>query len=92
MITNYCFFFKNDLPLPSSKKYTSVLNQQIISPSSFSPNLLFDAILYVANVTKSDHGIYECRADNLLGIDTHKINLTGLSKSSDYRSFRCFLL
>lgn len=44
-------------------------------------SLLLDAILYVFNVTKSDYGIYQCQAENLLGIDRSEIILTGLSKS-----------
>ena len=46
--------------------------KEYTSPSSFSPNLLFDAVLYVANVTKSDHGIYQCKVENTLGIDKMK--------------------
>lgn len=56
-----------------------MLNERIISPSSFSPNLLFDAVLYIANVTKSDYGIYQCKSENTLGTDLTEITLSGLS-------------
>ncbi|CAF4427363.1 unnamed protein product, partial [Rotaria sp. Silwood2] len=65
--------------LLASSKYRFVLNERIISPSSFSPKLLFDAVLYISNVTKSDYGIYQCRVENTLGIDTTEITLTGLT-------------
>jgi hypothetical protein len=72
--------FKNNQPIPSSSKYRSVLNERTTSSPSFSPNLLFDAVLYVQNVTKSDYGIYQCKVENTLGTDTTEITLTGLSK------------
>ncbi|CAF4177480.1 unnamed protein product, partial [Rotaria sp. Silwood2] len=64
--------------LSSSSRYQSILNEQIPS-SSFSSNLLFEAILYVYNVTKSDYGIYQCKVENKLGIDMTQIILTGLT-------------
>ncbi|CAF4430175.1 unnamed protein product, partial [Adineta steineri] len=45
----------NNQVLPSSLKYQTLFNDRILS-SSFSPNLTFEAILYVANVTKTDYG------------------------------------
>lgn len=74
------FSLKNNQPLSSSSKYRTALNERITSPSSFSPNLLFDAVLYVTNVTKSDHGIYQCKVDNTLGTDLTEVVLSGLSK------------
>ncbi len=65
--------------LPISSKYHSIFNDRTPSPS-FSPNILYDAILYVANVTKSDYGIYQCKAENKFGTDMTEIILTGLSK------------
>jgi hypothetical protein len=73
-------FFKNNQIVVESSKYRSVLNQRITSPSSFSPNLLFDAVLYIANVTKSDYGIYQCKVENSLNSDINEITLSGLSK------------
>ncbi|CAF1262149.1 unnamed protein product [Adineta steineri] len=64
--------------LPSSLKYQTLFNDRILS-SSFSPNLTFEAILYIANVTKTDYGIYQCKAENKLGIDVSDIILTGLT-------------
>ncbi len=72
--------FKNNEILSSSSKYRSILNERITSPSTFSPNLLYDAVLYISNVTKSDHGIYKCKVDNTLGTDLNEIILSGLSK------------
>ncbi|CAF1114272.1 unnamed protein product [Rotaria sordida] len=72
-------WFKDNQPLFLSSKYRSVLNERIISPSSFSPKLLFDGVLYVYNVTKPDYGIYQCKAENTLGIDIIEITLTGLT-------------
>jgi hypothetical protein len=62
--------------LSISSKYQSILNER---PSS-SSNLLFDAVLHVSNITKSDYGIYQCKIENALGIDTIEFALTGLSK------------
>ncbi|CAF3700945.1 unnamed protein product [Rotaria socialis] len=72
-------WLKDNEILSSSSKHRFVLNERIISPSSFSPNLLFDAVLYVANVTKSDYGIYQCKAENTLGSDVTEITLSGLT-------------
>ncbi|CAF1409739.1 unnamed protein product [Adineta steineri] len=71
-------WMKNNQVLPSSLKYQTLFNDRILS-SSFSPNLTFEAILYVANVTKTDYGIYQCKAENKLGIDVSDIILTGLT-------------
>ncbi|CAF4048068.1 unnamed protein product [Rotaria sp. Silwood2] len=71
-------WMKDNKLLPSSSRYQSILNEQIPS-SSFSSNLLFEAILYVYNVTKSDYGIYQCKVENKLGIDMTQIILTGLT-------------
>ena len=68
--------------LPSSSKYRTVLNERTEDSPTFSPQLLFDAVLYVANVTKSDHGLYQCKVENNLGTDTTDVILTGLSKRS----------
>jgi hypothetical protein len=68
--------FKDNQTLPISSKYQSILNDR----TSSSSNLLFDAILYVSNITKSDYGIYQCKAENPLGMDLIEIILTGLSK------------
>lgn len=67
--------------LSASSKYQSILHEKNSSSTS---SLLFDAILYVTNVTKSDHGIYQCKVENKLGIDVTEILLTGLSKSIIY--------
>jgi hypothetical protein len=62
--------------LLTSSKYQLILNER----SSSSSNLLFDAVLYVSNITKSDYGVYQCKVENTLGIDTVDILLTGISK------------
>jgi len=80
LIKSSVFFFKDNQPLSSSSKYRTALNERITSPSSFAPKLLFDAVLYVANVTKSDYGAYQCKVENTLGTDTTEITLSGLSK------------
>ncbi|CAF1198899.1 unnamed protein product [Adineta steineri] len=72
-------WLKNNEVLSSSSKYRSVLNERTDSTSSFSPNLLFDAVLYVTNITKSDHGVYQCKVENSLGTETTDITLTGLT-------------
>ncbi|CAF3009640.1 unnamed protein product [Rotaria sp. Silwood2] len=71
-------WMKDNQLLSSSSRYQSILNEQIPS-SSFSSTLLFEAILYVYNVTKSDYGIYQCKVENKLGIDMIQIILTGLT-------------
>lgn len=64
----------------SSSKYRTVLNERTTATTVFSPYLLFDAVLYIANVTKSDHGIYQCKVENTLGTDINEVILSGLSK------------
>jgi hypothetical protein len=76
----FSFFFKDNQPLITSSKYRTALNERITTSSSFSPNLLFDAVLYIANVTKSDHGVYQCKAENKLNTDINEVILSGLSK------------
>ncbi|CAF1488244.1 unnamed protein product [Rotaria sordida] len=71
-------WMKDDQVLLPSSRHQSIVNEQ--SPSStFSSNLLFEAILYVYNVTKSDYGIYQCKIENKLGIDMIQIILTGIT-------------
>ncbi|CAF4571847.1 unnamed protein product, partial [Didymodactylos carnosus] len=50
-------WFKGSDELPLITKYRTVLNDL---PSTSSPQLLFtyDSVLFIANVTKEDHGIY----------------------------------
>ena len=66
--------------LLSASKYRTVLNQQ--TNASFSSDYLVDVTLSVMNITRSDYGVYDCQAENALGIATMEILLTGLSKSS----------
>ncbi|CAF1528193.1 unnamed protein product [Rotaria sp. Silwood1] len=66
------------LSLSSSSRHQSIVNEQIPS-SLFSSNLLFEVILYIYNVTKSDYGIYQCKIENKLGIDMIQILLTGIT-------------
>ena len=79
---NRCDFYFQDNQLLdiTTSKYRSVLNEQSVSSSTFSPSLVFDAVLYVNNVTKSDHGIYQCKVENTLGQDISDITLSGLSE------------
>ncbi|UJR14891.1 hypothetical protein I4U23_001875 [Adineta vaga] len=70
-------WMKNNLVL-SSSKYQTKFQERILN-SSFSTNLTFEAILSIANVTKSDYGIYQCKVENKLGIDITEIILTGLT-------------
>ena len=72
--------FKDNQAIISSSKYRAVLNERITSASTFSPNLLFDAVLYITNVTKSDHGLYQCKIENSVGTDINDIILSGISK------------
>lgn len=72
-------WIKNDQILPSSSKYRMVLNERTTSSSTFSPDLLFDAVLYIGNISKSDYGTYQCKAENTLGMDMNEIVLSGLT-------------
>jgi hypothetical protein len=73
------FVFQDNQPLPSSLKYSTALNERVTSSTTFSTTLLFDAVLFIRNVTKADHGVYQCKAENSLGNDITDVSLTGLS-------------
>ena len=74
-----CLTSQENQTLFASSKYASVIHPRNVS-SSFSPHRHFDVILHIINVTKSDHGIYQCQAENSLGVDITEIVLTGLSE------------
>ncbi|CAF1101020.1 unnamed protein product, partial [Didymodactylos carnosus] len=65
--------------LPLISKYRTVINDL---PSTSTPQTLFtyDSVLFIANVTKEDHGTYRCKADNQLGTDIAYVQLTGLTR------------
>lgn len=79
-ISFFCFSRKNEKLIFPSPKYRISFSQENSSALNSRFSNQVTALVEIINVTKSDHGIYQCRAENELGFDSMQINLTGLSK------------
>ena len=79
-------WLKDNQSLIETSKYRSMLIDGNSSSNDNRFDRFYEAILHIINVTKSDHGLYQCQAENPLGFDRNDIILTGLSKFF-FRSF-----